>query len=151
MTFQERIREIRKSAGKTQADFGRSLGLSAFAASNWEKKDFQMPTDTIKRLICATYGINLQWLETGEGEMRQPETNETFDALSQEYHLDPMESAAVRAFVSLPEEKRSAVLDAVRAIVREMDIAKLAEIEAENAELESRTPDPADTDDSQMA
>lgn len=145
-----RIKELRNSLCLTQQAFAERIGLRQNSIALVECGKRNLSSQAILS-ICREFNVNREWLETGEGEMWQPKMNETFDALSQEYHLDPMESAAVRAFVSLPEEKRSAVLDAVRAIVREMDMAKLAEIEAENAELESRTSDPADIDDSQMA
>lgn len=145
-----RIREIRDSCGLSRKAFGERIYVSQDVINNIERGR-AVPSELLIKAICDVYGINRKWLETGEGEMWQPKMNETFDALSQEYHLDPMESAAVRAFVSLPEEKRSAVLDAIRAIVHEMDMAHLAEIEAENAELEARSPNQSDADGSQMA
>ena len=69
MEMQDRIKAIRKHAGMTQAEFSTTLGLGPYSASAWEKKDAQVPTEPMQLLICKTFGIDLNWLKTGEGEM----------------------------------------------------------------------------------
>ena len=69
MTMQERIKQIRKQLGLTQAEFGVALGLSPTSAASWEKKDAQEPSRLVKGLMRKTFGINIEWLESGEGDM----------------------------------------------------------------------------------
>lgn len=69
MEMQDRIKAIRKHVNMTQAEFATSLGLGPYSAAAWEKKDAQVPTEPMQLLICKTFGIDLHWLKTGEGEM----------------------------------------------------------------------------------
>ena len=69
MRMQDRIKRIRNKLGMTQAEFGVALGLSPTSAASWEKKDAQEPSNLVKGLMRKTFGININWLETGEGEM----------------------------------------------------------------------------------
>ena len=75
MEMRDRIRAIRthKSVNMTQAEFSVALGLAPTSAASWEKKSNpQIPTESMRILICAKFGINRTWLETGEGDMFEP-------------------------------------------------------------------------------
>lgn len=74
MSIPERIKEIRLSQvpKMSQTVFGESLGLSRDAINNLERGRVE-PQDAILKLICYTYGVNLRWLETGEGDPYLPE------------------------------------------------------------------------------
>lgn len=77
MEMRDRIRAIRthKSVNMTQAEFSVALGLAPTSAASWEKKSNpQIPTESMRILICAKFGINRTWLETGEGDMFEPAT-----------------------------------------------------------------------------
>lgn len=75
MELRDRIKKIRKDAGLTQAEFSVKLGLGATGgASNWEKKDPQEPTETVKLLICKTFGIREEWLKYGTGQMKEDDS-----------------------------------------------------------------------------
>ena len=77
MEMRDRIRAIRthKSVNMTQAEFSVALGLAPTSAASWEKKSNpQIPTEYMRILICAKFGINRTWLETGEGDMFEPAT-----------------------------------------------------------------------------
>ena len=76
MRMQDRIKRIRNKLGMTQAEFGVALGLSPTSAASWEKKDAQEPSNLVKGLMRKTFGININWLETGEGEMFEPTTQQ---------------------------------------------------------------------------
>ena len=77
MEMRDRIRAIRthKSVNMTQAEFSVALGLAPTSAASWEKKSNpQIPTESMRILICAKFGINRTWLETGDGDMFEPAT-----------------------------------------------------------------------------
>ena len=77
MEMRDRIRAIRthKSVNMTQAEFSVALGLAPTSAASWEKKSNpQIPTESMRILICAKFVINRTWLETGEGDMFEPAT-----------------------------------------------------------------------------
>lgn len=64
----ERIKEVRKSLGLTQDEFGRRLGVTRGAITNIEYNKVE-PKPLLVDLLCREFNINETWLRTGEGEM----------------------------------------------------------------------------------
>lgn len=73
--MKERVKAVRKQAGLSQTEFGKSLGVSLSAVSKWESGE-NVLSDAVVLLICQRYGISEQWLRTGEGDMVVPRTRE---------------------------------------------------------------------------
>lgn len=67
--MKERIKTIRKAAGKSQTEFGRSVGVSLSSVQKWESGE-NKPAASVIRLICSTYNVDEIWLRTGKGEPR---------------------------------------------------------------------------------
>lgn len=103
--MRERIKAIRKHAGVTQAEFATSLGLGPYGTANWEKKDAQIPTESMQLLICKTYGINKHWLETGEGDMFENKTEDEIlvDQALRKANASPVVRSLLMAWAKLPE------------------------------------------------
>jgi len=68
MTINERIRELRKSLGLTQAEFSRRIGTVQGHLTGLENGKKTVTKKTVI-VICATYGVSEKWLESGVGEM----------------------------------------------------------------------------------
>ena len=64
----ERIKEIRKSVGLSQKEFGVRIGVSDTDISIIEHGERNPSKQTIK-LICKEFKINQNWLKSGIGEM----------------------------------------------------------------------------------
>ena len=64
----ERIKQLRKSLGKTLEEFGAPIGLTRSAMSNIENGHRQLTNQAILS-VCREYNVNEAWLRTGEGEM----------------------------------------------------------------------------------
>lgn len=64
-----RLKEVRKSLGMNQEDFGFKIGVTAPAISKWESGDRNIPDSAI-RSICREFGVREEWLRTGAGDMR---------------------------------------------------------------------------------
>lgn len=73
MTQGDRIKLIRKDAGLTLEKFGERLGVGKTAISKLENNERSL-TDQMAKSICREYGVNEEWLKTGEGEMFKPRT-----------------------------------------------------------------------------
>jgi transcriptional regulator with XRE-family HTH domain len=71
----DRIKQLRKYLGKTQSDFGSSLGVTRDVVANWENGRVSVP-DSVIILICREFGVNESWLRTGEGEMATVSTRD---------------------------------------------------------------------------
>ncbi|MBR3240252.1 MAG: helix-turn-helix transcriptional regulator [Oscillospiraceae bacterium] len=68
--MKDRIREIRKRAGLTQAEFGAKIGVKQNTIATYEMGR-NTPTDTVITLICRVFDVSETWLRTGSGEMFQ--------------------------------------------------------------------------------
>lgn len=69
--MKERIAEVRKAAGLSQAEMADRLGLSRNFISLVENGN-RIPSDRTIADICRVFGVNRVWLETGVGEPFQP-------------------------------------------------------------------------------
>lgn len=66
--MKNRIRELRKELGLTQAEFGERLGIKANTVGNYET-GLRVPSDAIIFSICREFDVNEDWLRTGSGDM----------------------------------------------------------------------------------
>ena len=73
--MQGRIKELRKSLGLTQAEFGAKIGIKQNTVATYEMGR-NSPTDTVITLICREFGVSETWLRTGAGEMFQARSRE---------------------------------------------------------------------------
>ena len=72
MSIINRIRQLRKTLGLTQDEFGRRLGVTRGAITNIELDKVEVKPLFLD-LICREFNASETWLRTGEGEMfRKP-------------------------------------------------------------------------------
>ena len=64
----ERVKIIRKHFGLSQAQFAQKVNRSPGYLSNLEKGNSGISEETAK-IICTAFGVNKEWLLTGEGDM----------------------------------------------------------------------------------
>lgn len=81
--MKERIREIRKEAGLTQEAFAKRLGIKRNTVATYETTN-KMPMDSILTSICREFGINEEWLKTGNGEMYTSSSNSDYQTILDE-------------------------------------------------------------------
>lgn len=66
--MRKRIQQIRKDNGLSMDKFGASIGYSKQLISFIER-GITSPTDEMARKVSLTYGVNLDWIMTGKGEI----------------------------------------------------------------------------------
>lgn len=66
--MKDRLKEIRKELNLTQAVFAEKIGSSQNVVANYEIGR-RNPSASVINNICKTFGVNEDWLRTGEGEM----------------------------------------------------------------------------------
>lgn len=66
--MRERIIELRKALGYSQAAFAEKIGISRNFLNRYENGNREMSDRTIKT-ICSMFKVNEKWLRTGESEM----------------------------------------------------------------------------------
>ena len=62
----ERIKELRKHLGLTQAEFGDKISMRQTGVA-WLESGERKITDRVITTICAVFGVDEIWLRTGEG------------------------------------------------------------------------------------
>lgn len=70
-----RIQQIRKTAKLTQDEFAEKIGLSKNFVWMIEKGE-RIPSDRTIKDICRIFGVNEEWLRTGEGDMTIPKSKD---------------------------------------------------------------------------
>ena len=64
----ERIKAVRQALGLSQAKIGDKVGFSKQSIAQMELAQISVSERYVK-LLAAMFGVNEQWLRTGEGEM----------------------------------------------------------------------------------
>lgn len=82
--MQSRIKSLRKKLNLTQEEFGKRLGMKKNSISQIENGVNSL-TEQLLVSICREFGINENWLRTGDGEMfvDVPVEDEYFKAATQ--------------------------------------------------------------------
>ena len=115
----ERIKELRKYLGLTQAEFGEKIAMRQTGVAWLESGDRKI-TDRVITTICAVFGVDEIWLRTGEGEMfREPTIDEQIagfvgDVLSEKG--DEFQKRVMRILASLGPEGWKALSDFLDAV-----------------------------------
>jgi transcriptional regulator with XRE-family HTH domain len=81
--FSERIKAVREATGLNRGDFGKSLSVSGAYIGQLENGARTNPSPHFLNSVEKRYKINLNWLESGAGEMRD---NQPY--ISAEEHLN---------------------------------------------------------------
>lgn len=106
----DRVIAIRKAKKLNQTEFGEKIGLGQHAISHIEKGNNNLSPRNAE-LICQKFNVNPRWLETGEGEMFNPDPEDDFlDKLARDKGLDDDEKALIGSIIDLPREARQAVI-----------------------------------------
>lgn len=112
----DRLKAIRRAAGLSQNEFGEQVGCARMTVCCWEQGT-RVPTMATQKFICKTYGINPEWLETGEGEMYANNGDDAIiSRIVEEYNGDSLFRAIISAYVGLSDESKVAVDDFIRDI-----------------------------------
>lgn len=124
MSINERVREVRRTLGLTQKDFGKKLAIAQSYLTNIETGRREV-TEKIQKLICLQFDVNEDWLRTGQGEMFTESDATILHDLQEQYNLDDFGMRFMEAFLKLSPEQRAVIQDFASAIVetREKDTA----------------------------
>ena len=122
--MKEHIKALRKFFGLTQSEFGDSIGVSRDVVGNLELGRVE-PSELIIKMICKTYHVNREWLETGQGEMLVEQTRDeriaafVGQALSDEG--DEFKRDLIGLLAALDEDGRQKLKEAAEALKKAAD------------------------------
>lgn len=102
----ERIKKLREHLGMSRAVFGAQLGISGDVVNNLERGRVEAKDDRIK-LICSVFGVNEEWLRTGNGEMyRYTDTDDYTEITAIIGENDPKAKQAIMDYWKLSEDDK---------------------------------------------
>ena len=149
--MEKRIQAARKAKGLTLKQLGDIIGISESAVSNIERGR-NKPSGSTLILLCEKLGINREWLETGEGEMFAPTTEQAETARMIESISDsPAMRSLLATWAQLSDENKAVferfaadyVEDYNRRTGEEKDLRAKAAIEQAEARLPDATQNQA--------
>ena len=89
MTVNERLAYTRKTLKLTQREFAEKISVATGFIASMEIGDRKV-NPRIMKLVSAIFNINLQWLETGKGEMFYTDTEKEIEEIISLYkQLNP--------------------------------------------------------------
>ncbi|MDR0221257.1 MAG: helix-turn-helix domain-containing protein [Lachnospiraceae bacterium] len=106
----ERLKDVRKSLGLNQTEFGRRLGVTNPAISKLEKGENKL-SEQMLLAVCREYGVREEWLRAGDGPMFAESDGTLIAELAAEYGLSAWERKIAETFLSMPENSRAAFSD----------------------------------------
>lgn len=111
---------MRKYYDLTQLDFGEKIGLKANTITSYET-GARVPSEAVIKSICREYGVDEDWLRTGEGLMfRDTSQSEMLDKAIQDVYTsnDSLIKGILIAYSELSEEKRAVIREIVEKAVK---------------------------------
>lgn len=103
--IKNRIYSLRKTLNISQEAFGKKIGVTRSAVSNYESGGRKL-TDQTLLLICREFNINEEWLRFGEGEIFIKSYDDDFGEIQKKYNLDDIDVKIVKEYFLLPVESR---------------------------------------------
>ena len=139
----ERVREARNALGLSQTEFGARIGVSIDVIKNIENNRTN-PSNLLLNHMCEIHHVNREWLETGEGEMFAPKTEQAETAkLIESISDSPAMRSLLATWAQLSDENKAVferfaadyVEDYNRRKAEERNIRTKAAIEQAEAQL----------------
>ena len=120
MQISERFKQLRKSLGITQDEFGRRIGIKRNSVALIEGG--RPTSDQTIISVCREFGVNEEWLRDGVGEMFQPQgpPGSELDGILEKYNLDRASRIAIEKFLMLDPADREVLLNFLTDVARDI-------------------------------
>lgn len=110
MTVGDRIRKVRRTLDLTQAEFAARIGSTQNTVTRYETGD-RNPSSTVLAMIGQTYGVSVEWLRSGTGEMFLPKATDALEALARERGLTHGAYVAIEKLLNVKPEVLEGLVD----------------------------------------
>lgn len=115
MGMNKRISALRQYLGLTQAEFGKKVGVARNTIATYES-GVREPKDSVLLMMSKEFGVDVDWLKTGEGEMFLPVSDDALDDFAVEFGLSDTAKEVIREFVKYTPEEQEALLSLVKGL-----------------------------------
>lgn len=108
--MKDRIRELRKSLGLNQTEFGDKIGVKQGTIAGYEN-GLRTPLDTVVSSICREFGVSRLWLEHGEGPMLSQESDNDIAIITRAMEgQSEAKKRLIRLIAEMPDELADAFM-----------------------------------------
>lgn len=102
-SINERIKEVRTEKGLSQRSFAERIGITGPSVAHLESGT-NNPSEQTVRAICNEFNINRTWLETGEGMMYEPPSDDDYAVINEALMLGSQNKIKLfRIIAEMPE------------------------------------------------
>ncbi len=108
-TMGERIQQLRKNLGITQADLAKKIAISHTQMARYEIKNIYPPADVLKNL-ADVFGTTIDFLVMGDNESKAQASLKDTELINQ-----------FKKISALPEEEKTLVLKMITAYIRDFN------------------------------
>lgn len=115
----ERVRKVREDQNLTRAQFAERLGISAAEITNVEFNKIKRPEskESLYRSISAEFGVSLEWLKSGVGNMYGPDAE---DVITQAFgELAARKDPVIDGFIQFLRSRTKDELDLLYKLLRD--------------------------------
>lgn len=113
----DNIKNLRETLSMTQTKFAEQIGLTQGTIASVENNKRDLSRQALMA-ISQKFGVRLEWLETGEGEMYTEQDTSLFARLEAENKLTPKGREFLEAFLRLPVTMQDLVVDATSVLAQ---------------------------------
>ena len=106
----DNIRALRELKNMSRREFSEALYVSQDVINNLERNRVA-PAELMIKCICHTFHVNREWLETGEGEMFEPSTQQDETARMTESVSDSLAMRSLLATWAQLSDENKAVFE----------------------------------------
>ena len=117
--MKDRLKELRKTLGLTQNEFGEKIGATRDAIAAYERG--VTVKDPILKLICSTFKVDPFWLKEGTGEMFTAIPESIIDELVEEFDLEEDDRFIIESYVQAPKEQQKAIKDFFKSLANKIE------------------------------
>jgi transcriptional regulator with XRE-family HTH domain len=108
-TMGERIQQLRKNSGITQADLAKKIHISHTQMARYEIKNIYPPADVLKNL-AEVFGTTIDFLVMGDNESKAQASLKDAELINQ-----------FKKIAALPDEEKTLVLKMITAYIRDFN------------------------------
>jgi transcriptional regulator with XRE-family HTH domain len=108
-TMGERIQQLRKNAGITQADLAKKIAISHTQMARYEIKNIYPPADVLKNL-ADVFGTTIDFLVMGDTESKAQASLKDTELINQ-----------FKKISALPDDEKNLVLKMITAYIRDFN------------------------------
>ena len=108
-TMGERIQQLRKNIGLTQADLAKKIAISHTQMARYEIKNIYPPADVLKNL-ADVFGTTIDFLVMGDNESKAQASLKDAELINQ-----------FKKIAALPDDEKTLVLKMITAYVRDFN------------------------------